>query len=125
MVTQIQSEEDDGQGDEDADEVRGGPNSDYSLSEARRNFDQFRVMYAPERDQRITGRDSDAEYEAKGLLMDVFDRLCASHPGQAPSGSQCWPSRITRLRAGLKKYWPHSTVRRVPHKRGRKPDRRR
>ena len=33
--------EDDGQSDEDADEVRGGPNGDLSLSQARVNFKQF------------------------------------------------------------------------------------
>ncbi|MDR2212525.1 MAG: hydrolase [Pseudomonadales bacterium] len=30
--------EDSGQGDANADEVRGGPNSGYSLTEARQNF---------------------------------------------------------------------------------------
>ena len=33
--------EDDGQGDADADVVRGGPNGTLSLSEARRNFEEF------------------------------------------------------------------------------------
>ena len=33
--------EDDGQDDHDADDVRGGPNSDLSLSDARRNFREF------------------------------------------------------------------------------------
>jgi len=33
--------EDDGQGDHDADEVRGGPNSDLSLAQARLNFAVF------------------------------------------------------------------------------------
>jgi len=37
--------EDDGQGDDDADEVRGGPNGDYSLTEARRNFEANASMY--------------------------------------------------------------------------------
>jgi hypothetical protein len=70
--------EDDGQGDEDANEVWGGPNSDYSLAEARKNFLQYRVMYAPGRDQRITKGDSKIEYETKGLLMDAFLRLRSS-----------------------------------------------
>lgn len=35
--------EDDGQDDADADEVRGGPNGDISLTEARRNFRGFGV----------------------------------------------------------------------------------
>ena len=33
--------EDDGQGDEDADEVRGGPNYEVSLTQARQNFLEF------------------------------------------------------------------------------------
>ncbi|MFG1697365.1 CPCC family cysteine-rich protein [Nonomuraea sp. NPDC049309] len=33
--------EDDGQDDDDADEVYGGPNSDLSLTQARRNFAEF------------------------------------------------------------------------------------
>ena len=33
--------EDDGQDDHDADEVRGGPNHELSLTEARRNFKKF------------------------------------------------------------------------------------
>ena len=34
---------DDGQDDHDADEVRGGPNYELSLSEARRNFREIRA----------------------------------------------------------------------------------
>lgn len=67
--------EDDGQDEDCADEIRGGPNSDYSLTEARANFAKYRVMYAPGRDQRITKGDSDLEYETKGLLMAVLTRL--------------------------------------------------
>jgi hypothetical protein len=33
--------EDDGQDDHDADEVRGGPNSSLSLTEARRNYERI------------------------------------------------------------------------------------
>jgi hypothetical protein len=67
--------EDDGQSDKDADEVRGGPNSDYSLTEARHNFAQFRVMYRPERDMRIGGADSSLEWETKGLLIEAYSQL--------------------------------------------------
>lgn len=72
--------EDDGQSDNDADEVRGGPNADYSLSEARRNFIQYRVMYHPDRDKRITDGDSQLEWETKGKLMEVF-KLLESNTG--------------------------------------------
>ena len=37
--------EDDGQDDLYADEVWGGPNGDYSLTEARRNFNKHLIMY--------------------------------------------------------------------------------
>ena len=67
--------EDDGQSEAEADDVWGGPNSDYSLSEARENFKRFRVMYAPGRDRRITPGDSQLEYETKGLLVEAFQRL--------------------------------------------------
>ncbi|GHT87538.1 hypothetical protein AGMMS49543_23860 [Betaproteobacteria bacterium] len=67
--------EDDGQDEENAEEVCGGPNSDYSLAEARKNFKLYRVMYAPERDQRITGRDSPLEYDTKGRLMAAFESM--------------------------------------------------
>jgi Cysteine-rich CPCC len=67
--------EDDGQDDANAEEVRGGPNADYSLAEARRNFKVYRVMYAPGRDQRITGVDSKLEYDTKSQLITVFEKL--------------------------------------------------
>ncbi|KAA3635015.1 MAG: hypothetical protein DWP97_05670 [Calditrichaeota bacterium] len=37
--------EDDGQDDNDADDVRGGPNYSYSLTVARDNFDKHFLMY--------------------------------------------------------------------------------
>jgi hypothetical protein len=67
--------EDDGQDDESAEEVWGGPNSDYSLAEARQNFKKYRVMYVPDRDQRITGQDSQLEFDAKGHLISAFEHL--------------------------------------------------
>jgi hypothetical protein len=39
--------EDDGQDDPHANEIWGGPNGDYSLSEARKNFIQYLTMYRP------------------------------------------------------------------------------
>ena len=39
--------EDDGQDDHNADEIFGGPNSDYSLTEARQNFRKYYTMYRP------------------------------------------------------------------------------
>jgi hypothetical protein len=40
--------EDDGQDTDDADVVKGGPNGDYSLSEARTNFERHFTKYRPE-----------------------------------------------------------------------------
>ncbi|HLJ26475.1 MAG TPA: CPCC family cysteine-rich protein [Candidatus Angelobacter sp.] len=40
-ICQVCFWEDDGQDDHDADEARGGPNDKLSLTEARRNFQQF------------------------------------------------------------------------------------
>lgn len=67
--------EDDGEAWLRVHEATGGPNGDYSLAEARDNFKRYRVMYAPGRDQRLTGGDSKLEYETKGLLIEAFERL--------------------------------------------------
>ncbi|MBU1379082.1 MAG: hypothetical protein KKE02_00315 [Alphaproteobacteria bacterium] len=45
-VCPVCSWEDDGQDDHDADEVRGGPNSDVSLTEARANFRRMGAFIA-------------------------------------------------------------------------------
>jgi hypothetical protein len=39
--------EDDGQDSDDADIIRGGPNHNYSLTEARDNFQKYLTMYRP------------------------------------------------------------------------------
>jgi hypothetical protein len=67
--------EDDGQGEAEADEIWGGPNGAYSLAEARRNFRDRLVMYAPDRDTRIPPGDSERTQGAKRALMVAFDRL--------------------------------------------------
>jgi hypothetical protein len=67
--------EDDGQGDGDAENVRGGPNGDYSLAEARLNFCQHLVMYRPDHDTRLTGPDSATERQAKRELITAFEQL--------------------------------------------------
>jgi hypothetical protein len=66
--------EDDGQDDPHADVFRGGPNHGYTLAQARENFQQFGVMYEPERDRRVTGPDSDVCRVAKQALMAAFDQ---------------------------------------------------
>jgi hypothetical protein len=70
--------EDDGQDEARADEVWGGPNADLSLAQARANFRQHLVMYAPSDDRRIGGHDSPEEQEAKRALMAGLAELAAA-----------------------------------------------
>lgn len=74
--------EDDGQDDEHANEVWGGPNGGYSLAEARKNFSLFMIMYSPGEDSRITGEDSAMEREIKANLMVAFRKHAASSCGE-------------------------------------------
>ncbi len=67
--------EDDGQDTSNADEVLGGPNQDYSLTEAQLNFEQYLVMYPPEKDQRIGGADRERERELKRSLIVTFEKM--------------------------------------------------
>jgi hypothetical protein len=67
--------EDDGQDDADAEDVRGGPNGSYSLSEARENFRRYWVMYSPDRDTRIRPGDSEAAVAAKKAMVHAFESM--------------------------------------------------
>lgn len=64
--------EDDGQGDLDADEVWGGPNRDYSVTEARRNFNKYLIMY---RDKITLLSQTDKKMETKKTLIRAFIEL--------------------------------------------------
>jgi len=68
--------EDDGQDDDDADKVLGGPNGRYSLTEARKNFARHLRMYDP-RDFRGNefAEDSPAQVRAKREMMAAFDDM--------------------------------------------------
>lgn len=83
-VCRLCSWEDDGQNDPHADEIWGGPNHGYSLTQARENFRRFLVMYEPERDLRIGGPDRPEVQEVKRQLIASFERLntasSADHP---------------------------------------------
>jgi hypothetical protein len=46
--------EDDGQDSDDAQIIRGGPNGNYSLSEARENFARYLTMYRPSDEKAFT-----------------------------------------------------------------------
>jgi len=67
--------EDDGQDAADADEVRGGPNKGYSLTEAQQNFETYLVKYPPADDTRIGGPDSEKVKELKGRLIATFEEM--------------------------------------------------
>ncbi len=67
--------EDDGQDNADADDVRGGPNGSYSLTEARDNFRRYWVMYRPDHDTRICPGDSDATVAAKKAMARAFESM--------------------------------------------------
>lgn len=64
--------EDDGQGDYDAHIVVGGPNSDYSLLEARNNFENYLVMWRPS-DSRFRELKNDRIDEIKRRIMILFN----------------------------------------------------
>jgi hypothetical protein len=67
--------EDDGQDDADADDVRGGPNGSYSLTEARENFRRYWVMYCPDGDPRLGGPDSETAVGAKKVMALAFQTM--------------------------------------------------
>ena len=64
--------EDDGQDDDNANEVLGGPNADYSLSEARTNFRERGHMYRAGGDRRFLGGDTTEESEVKAELIAIY-----------------------------------------------------
>lgn len=65
--------EDDGQDDDSADEVWGGPNGDYSLTDARLNFSRFGSMYPPDD---ISGSEwANKDVEKKNRLRILYDSL--------------------------------------------------
>jgi hypothetical protein len=72
--------EDDGQDDPDADTVAGGPNARYSLTRARENFARYLVMYEPDNDRRVGGRDSAEELEVKRHVIEALNALKGTHP---------------------------------------------
>lgn len=72
--------EDEGQDDNDADEVQGGPNGNYSLEIARLNFERYLVMYSPDNDTRAGGSDSPATKAQKHAVVQAFEEMFAT-PG--------------------------------------------
>jgi hypothetical protein len=69
--------EDDGQDDPHADEVWGGPNGRYSLSEARQNFKDYLIKYSPNDPKRRLGgnTNSSLEEQAKRAIITAFESM--------------------------------------------------
>lgn len=66
--------EDDGQDDEDADKVYGGPNSDYSVTESRNNFRTHLTMYRPTDTISFSRQNKERISEIK----EVYDKILSS-----------------------------------------------
>lgn len=81
--------EDNGQDDHDADEVSGGPNGDYSLTQARRNFAETLTMFRPE-EAGVTHWDTGQidRGPQKRYLLSLYDRLITV--ADAVAAEQVW-----------------------------------
>ncbi|WP_046216663.1 CPCC family cysteine-rich protein [Paenibacillus wulumuqiensis] len=73
--------EDDGQDDPYADQVWGGPNQDYSLTQARQNFKNHYSMY---NDKQIILNQTDKEIQTKKSLIHAFKQLETLDDQSAP-----------------------------------------
>lgn len=69
--------EDEGQDDHDADEV-AGLNSDYSLTEARKNFKKYLTMYSPSDESHFSRETSEKKLKAKKKLLEFYDEIRAN-----------------------------------------------
>lgn len=63
--------EDDGQTERDAADVRGGPNSHYSLSQARQNFADHGHMYDEDQGIKVVEQPSSARRELMNYLKSI------------------------------------------------------
>lgn len=104
--------EDDGQDDPHADEVWGGPNADYSLTEARDNFRRYLIMHRPaDLHRRIGGGDSPTEVAAKRAIIAAFDAMPVA--SDADAREALWGQAIAGeavLEAELwRKIWEHGS----------------
>ncbi len=74
--------QDDRQDDPYADKVWGGPNGDYSLTEARANFKKFLTMY---REKRNILMQTDKELQTKRAIIKAFEQLKTAPDEVKPS----------------------------------------
>lgn len=93
--------EDDGQTDQDADRIYGGPNAKYSLTEARTNFKKYLVMYSPNNAKRITKGDWPKELTIKQSLIKLFEEVGMSNDKN--NKDKIW-SEITKLENKLNEF---------------------
>jgi hypothetical protein len=92
--------EDDGQDDSEADEVWGGPNRTYSLTDARRNFEQNGVKYdaAEAAEKAQSNERHEAEARIRAAMVKVYDAMLRE-PQHSSLGAQ-W-SEIEQLEKRL------------------------
>ncbi|WKG29213.1 CPCC family cysteine-rich protein [Priestia aryabhattai] len=74
--------EDDGQDDPYADEIFGGPNGEYSLTQGRKNFQSHGFMY-----DTMEKNPSVKEKHIRKLLMSAFEKLS---PDQSSNNEEIW-----------------------------------
>jgi hypothetical protein len=124
--------EDDGQDDSEADEVWGGPNRSYSLTDARRNFELRGIMYDAAETAKRANANERYEVEAliRAAMVKVYDAMLRE-PQHSSLGAQ-W-SEIEQLekqlysrntRGGNPKDWGKQLLKSwkdLSRKRGRKP----
>lgn len=67
--------EDNGQDDPEVDEVWGGPNGDYSLTDARRNFTNYQSMFSPKDEYDFSIHSGVSAQKAKQKLMDYYNEI--------------------------------------------------
>lgn len=68
--------EDDGQDTDDAEIIRGGPNHDYSLKEARENFVKYHTMYRPTDIEHFERKESQMDF--KRQLYQMYSKAMKS-----------------------------------------------
>ena len=73
---------------EPEDEEPSVVNHGFTLAEARDNFEEFLVMYAPEQDTRMGGADSETTKELKRRIISAFDEM-TTFPS-APQLRELW-----------------------------------
>jgi hypothetical protein len=70
--------QDNGQDDPHAGEVTGGPNNQYSLTQARENFKRSLIMYDPDGEFCIVPGHTQAEIDAKKAMIAAFEAIRAN-----------------------------------------------